>query len=141
MACERFCFLIGALTGRLITTVLHNTLKEESISSFRIVSKALFMSFQSSDVVQSPPTDRVVKYKTHNTKTKVHVPPNCVERCIWRSARSISVTPQINRPLSEPVRLSILLPLLQENSVFTHRLRPEHLPADYINVIYFQRTG
>jgi len=98
------------------------------------------MSFQSSEVVESPRTDRVVQHKTRNTKTKVHASPTCVERCIRQSARGISVIPQINRLLSEPVRLSILPPLLQENSVFTHRLSSEHLPADYINVIYFQGT-
>jgi hypothetical protein len=74
-------------------------------------------------------------------ETKVHVPPTCVERCMWRSARSVSAAPQINRPVSKQIRLSILLPMLQDNSVFTHRLRSQHFSADYINVIYFRGIG
>jgi hypothetical protein len=144
MACELYIYIyiyIGALTGRLLTTGLDNSWYEDSISSFQIISNPLFAwTFNRPTLWNLPRTDMVVKYQKHNTKSKVHVPPTCIERCIRRSARSISVTPPIIRPLSEPVRLSILLLLLQENSVFTQRSCIEHLSAECIKEIYFQGT-
>jgi hypothetical protein len=116
-------------------------LNEDSISSFHIVSSSLFTSFQSPEVVESPRTASAANTKHTIQKPKFTSHPLVLKVVFGSLHAAFQFAAQTNRSVSEPIRLSILLPMPQDSSVFTHRLRPQHLLADYINVIYFRETG